>query len=84
MENHASPGAIARKGRRTIATVATAMPTTAAGGPPARASKGDDREQRQQEERIELRGDREAEHERRESGPSREERGDRAGGQGDG
>ena len=53
-------------------------------GPPARPSERDDREQRQQEEGIQLRGDREPQHERGEPGPAGEERCDRARRQGDG
>ena len=51
---------------------------------PARPPERDDREQRQQEEGVELRGDREAEHERAESRAAGEKRCDRAGRQGDG
>ena len=60
------------------------MPTTAAAARLARPPERDDREQRQQEEGVELRGDREAQHERAESRAAGEKRCDRAGRQGDG
>ena len=78
IENHASPGASARNGRTTSATVAGRDPDDGRGCAPAGPPERDDRDERQQEERVELRGDREPERDRGESRPAGEERGDRA------